>query len=566
MRWLVWVAAAGLVGGCVSIPEWSFDEVEAVDANTAPPPPQPEMGTPPSDMGPGPRADGDVEPDLGCVRTDEVCNGRDDDCDRVVDEDFDFESDVTHCGGCGRACRPARATGVCVEGVCTVEACEEGFADLDDGILGCEYMCPTVVDDETCDGVDEDCDGSVDEGLDRSAPDQFGVCAAAMRVCNGADGWGPPDLEAVDDYQADEDLCDGLDNDCDGMVDEAQEALGELCEVGFGVCRQAGVRVCGPDRRSVTCGADPGMPTAADDSLCDGIDSDCDGRVDEDAAGCVRCAGPEVQEGLDPPCNGCPAGTAVAAGRVCVPAGSFDIGSPEGEVGRTAREGPQHRVRLSRAFVVDETEVTQRAWLRVFEDDPSFFDGNPRRPVEQVTWFEAAAYANALSEAEGREVCYALDGCNGAMPGDGVVCAEVEFAGVGCEGYRLPTEAEWEYAVRAGGDGRFWFGDDEGRLDMSDFFSVNGGGVTHDVGQLAPNPWGLYDVHGNVWEWVHDRYAAYQDQIDEDPVGPAEGDQRVRRGGSFGSLSPDARSAFREGLDPSTRLSRGGFRLVRTVR
>ncbi|MCB9543317.1 MAG: formylglycine-generating enzyme family protein [Myxococcales bacterium] len=563
MRGFVIASLSAALAGCVSIPEWAFDDTPTPDSGRITPLPTPDEG-PAEDA--GPIDDMEPAPDFGCVRQDESCNGRDDDCDGQIDEGYDLERDPDNCGACDTACRPPNAEGACEARACVVAACAEGFADLDDDpISGCEYTCPSAIGPEDCNGVDDDCDGSIDEQVDGALEDQLGVCAAAVRPCNGAAGFGEPDYAALPDYQADETLCDGRDNDCDGDADEAQPELGEACAVGLGVCARAGVRVCGPDRRTAVCDAVAGAPTADADALCDGLDEDCDGRIDENAAGCIRCAGPADAAGLLPPCNACPAGTAVPSGFACVPAGEFAMGSPDDEAGRTAREGPVHPVRISRGYLIGTTEVTQRAWGRLFADDPSFFADQPRRPVERVSWYEAVAYANALSEAEGLEACYVLDGCNGAAPGAGLICAEVGFAGVECRGWRLPTEAEWERAARAGSDGRYWFGDDEGRLAMSDYFAGNSGDRTHEVGQLAPNDWGLYDVHGNVWEWVHDVYAPYEDVIERDPIGPDDGPQRVRRGGSFGALSSDARSAFRAPEDPVLRAARGGFRLVRTL-
>ncbi len=554
-RWL-WIAAWALVG-CVNVPDYAFPDAQPQDADRRPPP---DMGDAAPDMPPAPPMDA-APPDAEgvCVRTPEVCNGEDDDCDLEVDEGFALDDDIDHCGGCDRACRPGNAEPVCVEGACRVAACAEGFADVDDDPTnGCEYACPGPVGPERCNAVDDDCDDRIDEGIDDRVDDVPGVCMGARIPCLPGGMSGAPDFAALPDHQADESRCDGLDNDCDGRVDEAQPALGSPCTVGEGACARSGVRICAADGAGERCDVEPGA--AVPDSVCDGVDADCDGLVDEGIAGCVRCDG-----GDGSPCNGCPDGTAVPAGSVCVPAGEFSLGSPPDEAGRTAREGPAHPVRISRPFVMHSTEVTRRAWQALFEDDPSFFEFRARRPVERVNWYEAVAYANALSESEGRTPCYTLDGCNAAPPGAGLVCVSVDFVGVACDGYRLPTEAEWEYAARAGTEGRFWFGDADGGLAMTDFYTANSGGVTHEVGQLSPNAWGLYDVHGNVWEWVHDGFAAYEDVLDRDPVGPVDAEERVRRGGSFGALPDESRSAFRASELPNFGGPRGGFRLVRTL-
>ncbi len=548
------------LAGCVDVPDWSFEDAQVQDADRRPPPDMDDLPLDVTVMDADP-ADAAPDSETVCVRTDELCNGRDDDCDGAADEDFDLDGDPDNCGGCGLACRPGNAEGACALGTCTVARCAEGFADIDgDPVNGCEYGCPGPVGDEVCNGVDDDCDARTDEQIDArlGEGETAGVCLGTPIPCLPGGTVGEPDFAAIATWQPEEDRCDGLDNDCDGAVDEAQPNVGEACAVGLGICARAGTRVCADDGVGDRCDVEPGEPVP--DVLCDGLDADCDGLVDEGIAGCVQCDGR-----IQPPCNGCPDSATVPAGWVCVRAGRFDRGSPPDERGRLDREGPQHTVRITRPFLIQSTEVTRRDWRAVFEDDPSFFDFEPRRPVERVNWFEAVAYANALSAAEGREQCYVLEGCNAAAPGAGSICVSVEFAGVECEGYRLPTDAEWAYAARAGSQTRFWFGDADAGLAMTDFYSGNGDGVTHEVGQLSPNPWGLYDVHGNVWEWVHDGAMPYEDVLEIDPTGDDEAEERIRRGGSLVALPDECRSAAYESEAPNTRSSRGGFRLVRTL-
>ncbi|MBU6161250.1 MAG: formylglycine-generating enzyme family protein, partial [Myxococcales bacterium] len=170
-------------------------------------------------------------------------------------------------------------------------------------------------------------------------------------------------------------------------------------------------------------------------------------------------------------------------------------------------------------------------------------------PVEQVSWLDAVSYANALSRAHGYSECY---DSSGDVRGGGSIYA--------CTGFRLPTEAEWEYAARAGTTGSRY-----GSLDQVAWHRGNSNSETHGVGELQPNAWGLHDMLGNVWEWTHDWYGEYGGSA-EDPSGPASGSARGIRGGGSGSGPPDLRSAFRLCSDPLMRTSIGvGFRLARTA-
>jgi formylglycine-generating enzyme required for sulfatase activity len=183
--------------------------------------------------------------------------------------------------------------------------------------------------------------------------------------------------------------------------------------------------------------------------------------------------------------------------------------------------------------------VTQRQYEALTGENPSHFKkSGPDVPVESVNWDEAVAFCARL-RTRLRE--------RGGPP-------DVEC--------RLPTEAEWEYACRAGSKGRFCFGDDEFKLAEYAWYDKNSGRKTHPVGEKEPNAWGLYDVHGNVWEWCQDWYGPYPKAPVTDPTGPAEGQSRVLRGGSFG-LGPDfLRCSFRYGARPGGCSSYVGFRLV----
>lgn len=199
--------------------------------------------------------------------------------------------------------------------------------------------------------------------------------------------------------------------------------------------------------------------------------------------------------------------------------------------GKFLREG--HEVTLAKGFFLQTTPVTQNQWENVMGDNPSHFEGSgPDAPVEKVSWEDAQDYIRKLNLSQKINL------------------------------YRLPTEAEWEYACRAGTQTQYHFGDDAADLKDYGWYKENSGGKTHPVGQLKPNPWGLYDMYGNVWEWCQDWYAKYPDGPTTDPRGPESGEFRVRRGGSWNYFARFCRSAFRFRLVPEFRVSHLGFRLV----
>ncbi|MEC7520728.1 MAG: MopE-related protein [Myxococcota bacterium] len=208
----------------------------------------------------------------------ETCNTVDDDCDGATDEGFSLTTDVRNCGACGNTCSFANATATCASGSCAIGRCDSDFHDLDGSASnGCEYSC-SFAGSEVCNGRDDDCDGVTDESL--SPPSGFcnpnGVCAGTTPTCGGATGWGCVYGAA---FETPESSCDTLDNDCDGFVDEAFPLVGTSCGDGLGACRTTGSYRCNASGDAVECSAPPaGMPA---DEACNGVDDDCDGDVDE---------------------------------------------------------------------------------------------------------------------------------------------------------------------------------------------------------------------------------------------------------------------------------------------
>jgi len=234
-----------------------------------------------------------------------------------------------------------------------------------------------------------------------------------------------------------------------------------------------------------------------------------------------------------------------------LPGGTFTMGDENGEVDEIP-----HKVTVS-AFYMDVYEVTQEEYQRAMGRNPSKVK-HKKNPVEQVRWSDAVRHCNARSKLEGLEPCYDLKTwkCNFAA-----------------NGYRLPTEAEWEYAARAGTTDSYSFGDSDSKLRRYAWFKDNAHGKPRPVGQRKPNAWGLYDMHGNVWEWCNDFYKVdyYDGSPGKDPRGPDSGEKKVLRGGCWSS-NPDAcRSAYRYNENPAYAdacfgYDIYGFRCVRSYR
>ena len=226
---------------------------------------------------------------------------------------------------------------------------------------------------------------------------------------------------------------------------------------------------------------------------------------------------------------------------VLIPPGEFLMGAPAGNTDATDREKPQHSVRITKPFCVGTTEVTQGQWKAVMGTTPwsSKTHGSTGvdYPATYVSWYDACEFCRSLSDKENKT-------------------------------YQLPSEAEWEYACRAGTTTKYWFGDDDSQLSNYAWYDKNafniGLNYAHAVGTKQPNPWGLFDMYGNVWEWCDDWYDAnfYQQSGKYDPRGFASGSLRANRGGYWSNGPAYCRSANRSSDSPDRRSEDLGFRVV----
>jgi len=233
-----------------------------------------------------------------------------------------------------------------------------------------------------------------------------------------------------------------------------------------------------------------------------------------------------------------------------IPAGSFMMGSPSSEGNRESDER-QHRVEITQGFMLSSTEVTQAQYEFVTGSNPGDVK-SADRPVEQVSWLDAVQFCNTLSAREDLSPAYRISG-------DSVTWDHL------ANGYRLLTEAEWEYSCRAGTTTAYCTGGGESDLTRAGWYSGNAGNETHPVGKKKPNAWSLYDMHGNVWEWCWDWYGEDGSESQSDPRGAAGGSGRVVRGGGWDADARYCRSADRSWLAPSSKLYALGFRVARST-
>jgi len=247
---------------------------------------------------------------------------------------------------------------------------------------------------------------------------------------------------------------------------------------------------------------------------------------------------------------------------VKIESGTFNMGSPASEQQRGDNESPQHQVTVS-AFYMGKDLVMQNDYQELMGSNPSKFRGW-NMPVERVTWFDAVEYCNKLSQKEGLNPAYTINGTGNSR---------TVIWNRDANGYRLPTEAEWEYACRAGTTTPFSTGNNittdqanyDGNYPYSNYARGQWREKTTNVGSFPANAWGLFDMHGNVFEWCWDWYGIYESSPQTDPIGAESGSYRVLRGGSWFDNGRYIRSANRNSSSPFLRSHSVGFRLVRSM-
>ena len=387
-------------------------------------------------------------------------------------------------------------------------------------------------------------------------------------------------------------LASGCADECDSNVDCAN---GQYCDTGKGVCtldcrlgadcpsgKCSSLGKCVPGTTSDSGPREAGPDKTVPDTGT-GVDK---GPLDQWPAKDVKIPDKYVKPDLKPdmliikdqwvgegPKPDMPdSGTVVPGLWTTIKTGKFFMGSPTNETCRDKTNETQHEVTLNNKFQISTTEVTQAQFKQVMNYNPSNATScGTNCPVEMVSWHEAVAYCNALSKLAGLTECYS---CSGKL--SKVVCAEnSSYLGANiysCKGYRLPTEAEWEYAARAGQFTALYNGKlstctgIDANANAIAWYNMNSKATPHPVSQKQANSWGLYDMAGNILEWVNDWYKVDLGSSSvSDPGGPTSGSQRVIRGGSWLLTASYLRAASRLSVAPSGRTKYAGFRCARLI-
>ena len=414
--------------------------------------------------------------------------------------------------------------------------------------------------------------------------DGYGDASITEFHCAEVFGWsaksGDCDDSEAEVHPTHIEICDFLDNDCNGLVDSEDEIFNEqeilhlfpdLDGDGYGsevhepVC--FGTEGYVLNDRDCDDGSDAVAPNQ-EDIAGDGVDQNCDGE-DKTSQGCQ----------LDN-CTFSLKNGDFSQDFAYIPTFTFQMGSPQTEVGRDGDE-EQHWAHLSYDFYLMNTEVNQGFYQELIGSNPSWLQ-HPDHPVETVSWLNAAFFANALTEWSNQTLGTAFQSCYLCQNG---FCDTAIDPIQECTGYRLPTEAEWELAARAGtrkaiwtergggdilkgwenasGCEETWSLSDGTPIDDLAWFCLNADGHS-PVAQKQPNGFGLYDMNGNVWEWVQDDYAPYSGEV-TDPVSTVNPDAKVVRGGRWAFWARAIRSSERGTYSPDNQRNELGFRIARSA-
>ncbi len=274
--------------------------------------------------------------------------------------------------------------------------------------------------------------------------------------------------------------------------------------------------------------------------------------------------------------NNAPALTGISTNSISmifngIPSGSFLMGSDKGD----SSEKPVHKVAINN-FFMSKYETTYANWAKVYTwamangyafDNTGSMGYNYKgvsndNPVVNVNWYDAVKWCNALSEMEKKTPVYYTDDKLTKVYKTGAADLNLKNVKWDANGYRLPTEAEWEYACRSASTNTYFWGDNANEMRNYTWYKENSTSSTHDVGTKQPNDWNLYDINGNVWEWCWDVFGSYIENENTDPKGPASGTNRVIKGGGWNSLAEDFRPSTRVQYEPTFYYNNMGFRIA----